>query len=185
MVHNKIIFLDIDGVINNIKTRYDYFDVDCLERIKTIINASNAKVVISSSWREGDLDLTKKHFPDWLQEHIVGETVRGYHYVIKGSSLPIVRGNEIKHWLDRNVRCPWHANPEMSKQYEMYTTDPDGKMTFRQMKINKLNEDYTYVIIDDDSDMLYEQRNNFVHTQTQLGIQDEHVEQAIKILNKI
>lgn len=47
---------------------------------------------------------------------------------------------------------------------------------------NKVGVDYSYVILDDDSDMLYEQRNYFVQT-TQEGLTEEDVSKAIKILN--
>ena len=53
------------------------------------------------------------------------------------------------------------------------------------MNSNKLNEDYTYVILDDDTDMLYWQRNNFIRTNYHRGISASNVKKAIKILNKI
>ncbi|MFA5187140.1 MAG: HAD domain-containing protein [Patescibacteria group bacterium] len=43
---------------------------------------------------------------------------------------------------------------------------------------------YGYVILDDDSDMLYWQRNNFVHTDGRIGLTERDVAKAIKILNK-
>lgn len=46
-------------------------------------------------------------------------------------------------------------------------------------------EDITsYVIFDDDQDMLYSQKDNFIHIDYMHGITKEHIEQAIKILNK-
>ena len=41
----------------------------------------------------------------------------------------------------------------------------------------------SYVIIDDDSDMLEEQKSHFVQTSWHDGINDHNVEKAIKILN--
>lgn len=41
-----------------------------------------------------------------------------------------------------------------------------------------------YVIIDDDSDMLESQMNNFVHTTFDHGFLKAHLDDAIKILNK-
>lgn len=40
-----------------------------------------------------------------------------------------------------------------------------------------------YVILDDDSDMLLEQKDHFIRTDPYLGINEDDVEQAIKILN--
>ena len=42
----------------------------------------------------------------------------------------------------------------------------------------------SYVIFDDDQDMLYSQKDNFIHIDYMHGITKEHIEQAIKILNK-
>lgn len=57
----KVIFLDIDGVLNSndwyVKTRgiggYNGGDVDpkCIELINDLIDATGAKIIMSSSWR--------------------------------------------------------------------------------------------------------------------------------------
>lgn len=57
----KVIFLDIDGVLNSndwyVKTRgvggYNGGDIDpeCIELINDLIDATGAKIIMSSSWR--------------------------------------------------------------------------------------------------------------------------------------
>jgi HAD domain in Swiss Army Knife RNA repair proteins len=52
----KIIFLDIDGVLNSDKTpnprKFPYIvDKKLLRRLKKLLKRTNAKVVLSSSWR--------------------------------------------------------------------------------------------------------------------------------------
>ncbi len=60
----KVIFLDIDGVLNTINTfkkRYEYWqktniwtleiDEFRVKSLKEIVNKTNAKIVLSSSWR--------------------------------------------------------------------------------------------------------------------------------------
>jgi len=51
----KIIFLDIDGVLNVIPQGRDkygmIFHPEFVENLKYIIEQTNAKIVISSSWR--------------------------------------------------------------------------------------------------------------------------------------
>ena len=42
----------------------------------------------------------------------------------------------------------------------------------------------TILIIDDDSDMLYWQKDNFVNTDREIGLTDADTDLAIKILNK-
>ena len=48
----KVIFLDVDGVLNTSKTNSDILDIDSfrLEYLKAIIDETGAKIVLSSSW---------------------------------------------------------------------------------------------------------------------------------------
>ncbi len=47
----KVIFLDFDGVINNIHHRGLKINKEFIEAIKKVIALTNAKVVITSSWK--------------------------------------------------------------------------------------------------------------------------------------
>ena len=51
----KVIFLDIDGVLNNQTLLYhyglDYIDGDMVELLKHVVSATGAEIVLSSSWR--------------------------------------------------------------------------------------------------------------------------------------
>ena len=181
---DKIIFLDVDGVINTTKYHFTKFDEVCLENLQYIIDNTKAKIVISSSWRDEDFTRMKNNFlehgfTESLWNEIIDITVRGYRYVVKGSNLPIVRGNEIKQWIDTKLIYPWHSNPELNKQYQ--TLNEDG--SFKIMNSNKLNVDFSYVILDDDTDMLYDQKDNFIHTECINGLTKELADKAIKILN--
>lgn len=173
------IFLDVDGVINHAPFSGG-FNANSLNNLKLLIFRTDAKVVISSSWREGDLERTKKHFPDWLKPHIVGETIRGYEETIEGSSIPIARGSEIKHWIDRNLVYPWHANKKRKQEFK--TLNEDG--TFKLMRSQNLGVEYNYVILDDASDMLYTQKDNFVLTDSNKGFDKKSLIKALTILNK-
>ena len=115
-----------------------------------------------------------------MRKYIVGETIRGYHETIKGSSLPIERGNEIKHWVDRNLVYPWHAHGELTDEYRDKSSN---KETSHLMTWNIPNRDFTYVIIDDDDDMLYQQKDYFVHTNYKNGFTKKDLNKALKILN--
>ena len=179
MEYKKIIFLDVDGVINI--PPYNSFDLKCLNNLRSIIIETDSKVVISSSWREGDLERTKSHFPNWLKEYIIGETIRGYKQVKDGSSLPICRGNEIKHWIDRNLIYPWHARPELADKYKVYGEDG----SFQKMKSYALGKDFVYVILDDDNDMLLEQKDYFIRTESSSGITKERAANAIRVLTQL
>lgn len=102
----NIIFLDVDGVLNSInklietynKTHkphsgYSYpFDEKCLENLKLLIQETNSKIVITSTWRkdeEGRRTLLKA-----LSEYELDNKVIGYTPV-----LDETRGIEIKQFL--------------------------------------------------------------------------------------
>lgn len=163
----KIIFLDIDGPLNterfmieryekfqtqiNQKDGHNLFDPICVDNLKKIINATEAKIVISSTWRYDGLEEMKKI---WAGRNLPGEVIdiTPYSHEIRASGIITNvdrRGVEIKHWLDKNKNIDIES----------------------------------YVIIDDDSDMLSEQLSNFVKVSWKNGIEDKDVEITIKILN--
>ena len=48
----KILFLDFDGVITTLKTRWK-IDMDKIKIINDICDKTDAKIVVTSSWRIG------------------------------------------------------------------------------------------------------------------------------------
>ena len=63
--------------------------------------------------------------------------------------------------------------------------DPD--ITTEPIKGVDIDQDHAsrnYVILDDDPDMLYEQRKNFIHVNAKVGLSLKNVEKAIKLLNE-
>ena len=105
----KIIFLDIDGVLNSVK--YDRLrtesdgniDVTRLVLLKELVDYSNADIVLSSTWR--------KHWdPDADKCDAIGnelnETFRKFGLSIFGKTPYIGycdRSVEIKAWLDAHT----------------------------------------------------------------------------------
>lgn len=165
----KIIFLDIDGVLATPEYLKDgLWALSPLkqELLGKILEATDAEIVLSSSWRLHDVEETKKYMIEkgfLFSDKIVGVTIRAYQWLEKGTGihLSIPRGVEIKQWIDTNI----HSD--------------NGKNWERK----KLNVDYTYVIIDDDSDMLLEHKDNFVRTDGNIGLTENDVEKIIEILN--
>jgi hypothetical protein len=55
----RVIFLDIDGVLNRTKeATHIRIDEDCVQRLKTLIEHTDAKVVLSTFWRHFDEYIT-------------------------------------------------------------------------------------------------------------------------------
>lgn len=163
----KYIFLDIDGVIATPETVVDgMWDLTpaCQERLSKILNKTDAIIVLSSSWRYNTVEKTIEKMKEHNFKHcdkIIGVTIRAYHYIEKGVHLSIPRGVEIKQWIDTHI----HSN--------------NGKDWNRKQE----GKDFTYLILDDDVDMLLEHKDNFINTDGMKGLTDDDVECAVAILN--
>ena len=157
-IYDKIIFLDIDGVLNNLGLNFAYeskwveADPISVLLVSRLIKEAGAKVVISSSWRIGckDVEAFRYRMMNEWKERLNDADLSGIldNVVDLTPSLNHagrIRGQEIKSWLD------------------------DHPVT-------------SYVILDDDSDMLPEQKPFFVQTKFIDGFRMEHYWRALKIL---
>lgn len=180
----KLIFLDIDGVLNSndfavwcattdegkqfIKDGgHHWVDPNVVNRIIKICDETEAGIVLSSSWRFWNLestieDLNRYRDLKGIAERLIGVTPR-----LKMSSS--YRGPEIQWFLDNIVK------PPIDPYNRFYDYD-----FFKQAKRKKIS----YCIIDDDTDMLPEQMDNFVNTDFMVGLTDEDTNKIIAILNK-
>lgn len=181
----KYIFLDIDGVIATPKTVEHGMWALTPEKqdlLAMILEKTGAKIVLSSSWRKETIEesiefMNKKGFR--FSDKIVGVTIRGYGCLRKGVHLSIPRGVEIKQWLDTHVIWPWYAYPERSPEFSVFNEDG----SFKKMRHQKLNIDYKYIILDDDSDMLLEHADHFIRCDSMEGLSPEQANRAIEMLN--
>ncbi|MBO7695754.1 MAG: hypothetical protein J6T10_24250 [Methanobrevibacter sp.] len=152
---NKVIFLYVDGVLNNVKHcslladkllgREQYlellkqmkgipFDYRSCMLLQKLINKSKAYVVLSSTWRLNSEAINE------LKEYA------GIEIVDRTPILDTTKGEEIQKYLD--------LNPHIKN----------------------------YVIIDDDSDMLKKQMSHFVECNTINGFTKKEYKRALKIL---
>lgn len=123
----KVLFLDIDGVCNNQKTRERQGDTkfigikpELAERVRRIVRETDADVVLSSSWRL---------FPaskEWAEEHVckfIDQTVDMQNGKVWGVTE---RGYEIREWLDRHVEVERYAilddNSDFLKGQHLFKT---------------------------------------------------------------
>lgn len=104
----KYIFLDIDGVLNNEKyTKKCYnkngkkpfwcenvpFNPRCLKRLAKIVRKTKAKIILTSTWRLYDKNMTV------LKARIAEY---GLEITDKTENINHLRGFEIKEWLKNN-----------------------------------------------------------------------------------
>lgn len=162
----KLIFLDIDGVMNHTRQVFRigeikkvYFEQDsmdwvskrCIGLLNELINETDAKVVITSTWRK----LYKiEELQDFFRKAgFEGEIIGTTEIFYDNESC---RGDEIRDYL---IRTLGNASNERSK--------------------------VEYVILDDDSDMLYSQRENFVNVDYSVGLTPKIIYKAKNILNGV
>ena len=91
----KVIFLDVDGVLNSVQDRFSWtLESDKhLMLLACIVRRTNAKIVVSSSWRNYDLlDTLKERLNDFSMS-IYDKTCYSEHGI---------RGLEIKERLDNH-----------------------------------------------------------------------------------
>jgi hypothetical protein len=184
----KIIFLDFDGVLNHelwykkrfetinkddVSTNYPYyeFDLEAVNNLNKIIKETDAKVVVSSTWRIGK---TVKQLQDMLNlVGFKGEVIdtspsfyaRGIDNEENKINYTIPRGCEIDWWLENKGKFQ-RINWSMERQEE-YLEKSSVK---------------NYVILDDDSDMLLSQKEHFIKTSQYRGLTESDVNIAINIL---
>lgn len=151
----KIIFLDIDGVVNRWDTKErapsKVIGVEqCLiALIKQIVDATGAKIVLSSTWRK-DWAFNLMNGKDWfyLRDEFAKQDLHFFDYT--PSHKDSNRGREIREWLE-------------STDYDIIS----------------------YVIIDDEIfDIRDLHKGHMVKTSFNDGITKGGVDMAIKILSK-
>lgn len=99
----KLLFLDIDGVLNNVKTEskspegYVGISNGLLDRLYHIVKATGAKIVLSSSWRRG---VQNKEIDGlWLEKKF---RQKGMSFFSTTGMQGNHRGKEIRYWLEEH-----------------------------------------------------------------------------------
>jgi len=149
----KIIFLDFDGVITTYHSGWR-ISIEKLLLIDKIVQSTNAKIVITSSWKVGFR--TVEEFKTDLDNKRCSRNVK--------TETPFEKFVEQIYDITDN-RGPWRGD-EIQRYIE-----------------NNKDKIESYVILDDDNDMLDEQLFNFVQTDSYDGIGQREVDLCIKILN--
>lgn len=152
----KIIFLDIDGVLNHQQywienpNRYsipqsvsDDLDPKSIEILNNIVERTKASIVVSSTWR-------KIHSIEKISEMLKSKGYKYNNIIDKTPVLPSIRGKEIDEYLE-----------------------------------SKKGLVESYLIIDDEDDILLSQRNNFMRTSMKYGLTPDMEDLCVDILNRL
>ena len=170
----KIIFLDLDGVLNtaNYYDRIQHehlptedifgtlFDPKAVEQLSHIIDSTQAKIVISSSWRYSGIANMRAM---WKARQLPGE-------IYDITSL---------HVADDYIQSQMENNPN---DFDLY----DAMILAREMEIALWLEEHpevtNYVILDD-LDSFRQHEAHLVKINPKTGIANDDTERVITILN--
>lgn len=171
----KIIFLDFDGVLNTERHRivmsqsgekasdsYGYFfDPEAVENLKTIIEATQAKVCITSSWA---IEIGARKLPAfWRERNMPGAII--------GTTAGIP------------VAAPDIFFDEDFDPYKLMEKGTGGRGSEIEAFLEaKGYKDVKYVILDDVPDFTKGQQKFFIRTDPRVGITKEDAQKAIRIL---
>jgi hypothetical protein len=152
----KIIFLDIDGVLNSeqhvheMGNEWDGNQIDpkAVARLNKITDATDALIVVSSSWR---LD----HSLQALRWVLSSNGVKAHILGVTGDNR-LDRSDQIWDWIDA---------AQKKSNIEAYVILDDDRLESKR----------------DNSDPVIDQ--HFVRTSWFDGLQDRHIDRAINILN--
>ena len=169
---SPIIFLDIYGVLHSFNYEeyltnhnFDWFDKDgavfdpnCIVAFEYLINATKAKIVISSSWKdsrfcENALPLMRGI---WERRELPGDII---------DITPTLTPDDL--FALYGIRSTW--------QWKGYEID-------QWLKHNRQYR--SYIIIDDQDVVLDNQRDFFIKTNGKKGLQKKDVDKAMKILGQ-
>lgn len=127
-MHNRVIFLDIDGVLNS-SSKPESLDPEVIRLLREVVERHRAEIVISSTWRI---------LPSWLG---------------------VIR--------NRIAQAGWENPPIIDRT----PTSPDFRNRGEEIQA-WLNDHPTesFIILDDDTDMLVSQLPNFVQCNSRTGL---------------
>lgn len=120
---DKILFLDIDGVLNAFdflyfnpeNTDYHKLDINKLNLLKAIVDNTNCKIVISSTWRKDSEFINIENIKAYFNKYGFDFPIIGYTPKLSG-----FRGEEVATYLDY-----YHENVNSDIDYFILDDDTD------------------------------------------------------------
>ena len=175
----KVLFLDIDGVLNS--ENWFAYRIYCVK---------NNMVNILMNFVDTD-DRNIKHKLTMLDDRAIANLNR----IIEETGCKVVLSSSWRSSIESENIFTQNLLKLKGFKYEFYDVTPrlwfsdfsirrGEEIKFWLDKESEKHDIESFVILDDDSDMLPEQMNNFIHVDGQVGLTDKDVFTAIEILNK-
>ena len=171
---NKVIFLDVDGVLNSSRTLYEDISLedDLISNLKELVDKTGAKIILSSSWRlSTEAVATLMDRLDKFGLAISGITCDG----VDLDWLEKYEFDVTKKYLDTKF--------DYDENRQIKITHDRGAEIFKWLHDH---DDCAYVILDDEIEDIkpYFNESVIVKTLYKTGLTKEDVKKAIQILNK-
>ncbi len=159
----KIIFLDIDGVLNSFEFQFgkhskwssnkrSQIDPNAVNLLNKLINSTNADVVLSSTWRILHYDILQEILNEMgCIANIIDKTPQTHFKAKKYKHCQ--RGMQIQEWINKNE--------------EVFSVKNGDR----------------FIILDDSTDMGH-LTSYLIKTSSLVGLTDKDVEKAIAVLNE-
>ena len=175
----KVLFLDIDGVLNS--ENWFAYRIYCVK---------NNMVNILMNFVDTD-DRNIKHKLTMLDDRAIANLNR----IVEETGCKVVLSSSWRSSIESENIFTQNLLKLKGFKYEFYDVTPrlwfsdfsirrGEEIKFWLDKESEKHEIESFVILDDDSDMLPEQMNNFIHVDGQVGLTDRDVLTAIEILNR-
>lgn len=170
----KVIFLDVDGVLNSSRTLYEDISLedDLISNLKELVDKTGAKIILSSSWRlSTEAIATLMDKLDKFGLAISGMTCDG----VDLDWLEKYEFDTTKKYLDTKF--------DYDENKQIKITHDRGAEIFKWLHDH---DDCAYVILDDEIEDIKPYFNELVIVKTsyKTGLTKEDVKKAIQILNK-
>ena len=170
----KVIFLDIDGVLNSTKTLYEDSSLEdnLILNLKEIVNKTEAKIILSSSWRLSTYAIAK-----------LMDNLDRFDLVISGMTCDGVDLDWLKKYEFDTTKKYLDTKFDYDENKQIKITHDRGAEIFKWLCYHY---DCAYVILDDEIEDIkpYFDESVIVKTSYKTGLTKEDVKKAIQILNK-
>lgn len=158
----KYLFLDIDGVLVNDYYNYrdEYgmlFAPECVKQLRNIIENTNAKIIISSTWKEYGIKFLNEL---WQERYMPGKI----------------------HDLTPSLTMTYYMDNKTKESFSLPETHSKGLEINAWLEMNASGY-YNYCIIDDECFFLAQQLQHHIQTNSREGLTALDAEKVIQMLN--